>query len=70
MRAQRWIAVSVYVLVAIIRKQPKIEASMSTILQILRASAFDTMSWSQLLANIEPKILPDDPHNQLILVNQ
>jgi len=69
-RAQRWIAVSVYVLVAIIRKQPKIEASMSTILQILRASAFDTMSWSQLLANIEPKILPDDPHNQLILVNQ
>jgi len=40
-RTQLWIAVSVYVLVAIIRKQLNIEASMFTILQILSVSAFD-----------------------------
>jgi hypothetical protein len=67
---QLWIAVSVYVLVAIIRKQLKIEASMFTILQILSVSAFDKTPLSQLLANIEPQILPDDSHNQLLLFNQ
>jgi hypothetical protein len=69
-RTQLWIAVSVYVLVAIIRKQLKIEASMFTILQILSVSAFDKTPLSQLLANIEPQTLTGNPHNQLLLFNQ
>ena len=70
MRTQLWIAVSVYVLVAIIRKQLKIEASMFTILQILSVSAFDKMPLPQLFANVELQSLTDDSHNQLLLFNQ
>ena len=67
---QLWIAVSVYVLVAIVRKQLKIEASMFTILQILSVSAFDKTPLPQLLAQPELQTLPDDSHNQLLLFNQ
>ncbi len=69
-RTQLWIAVSVYVLVAIIRKQLNIEASMFTILQILSVSAFDKTPLPQLLANAELQTLTDDSHNQLLLFNQ
>jgi hypothetical protein len=69
-RTQLWIALSVYVLVAILRKQLKIKASMFTILQILSVSAFDKTPLSQLLANAELQTLPDDSHNQLLLFNQ
>ncbi len=69
-RTQLWIAVSVYVLVAIIRKQLKIEASMFTILQILSVSAFDKTPLPQLLTQAERQILADDSHNQLLLFNQ
>ena len=69
-RTQLWIAVCVYVLVAIIRKQLKIEASMFTILQILSVSTFDKTPLPQLLAQAELQTLPDDSHNQLLLFNQ
>jgi hypothetical protein len=69
-RTQLWIAVSVYVLVAIIRKQLKIEASMFTILQVLSVSAFDKTPLPQLFANVELQSLTDDSHNQLLLFNQ
>ncbi len=61
---------SVYVLVAIIRKQLKIEASMFTILQILSVSAFDKTPLPQLLAQAELQTLSNDSHNQLLLFNQ
>jgi hypothetical protein len=69
-RTQLWIAVTVYVLVAIIRKQLKIESSMFTILQILSVSAFDKTPLAQLLAQAERQTLTDDSHNQLLLFNQ
>ena len=69
-RTQLWIAVCVYVLVAIIRKQLKIEASMFTILQILSVNAFDKTPLPQLLAQAELQTLTDDSHNQLLLFNQ
>lgn len=69
-RTQLWIAVTVYVLVAIIRKQLKMEASMFTILQILSVSAFDKTPLAQLLAQAERQTLTDDSHNQLLLFNQ
>ena len=42
-KSQIWIAVSVYVLVAIIKKQLQIEQSLYTILQILNVSIFEKM---------------------------
>jgi hypothetical protein len=69
-RTQLWVALCVYVLVAIIRKQLKIEANMFTILQILSVSAFDKTPLPQLLAQAERQNVADDSHNQLLLFNQ
>ena len=48
-KTQIWIAVSVYLMVAIIRKRLKIEASLYTILQILSVSVFERTESNQLL---------------------
>ncbi len=50
-KTQIWIAVSIYLMVAIIRKRLKIEASLYTILQILSVSVFERTQLHQLLAN-------------------
>ncbi len=50
-KSQIWIAVSVYVLVAIIKKRLKIEQSLYTILQILSVSIFEKMPIYQALTN-------------------
>lgn len=68
-RTQLWIAVCVYVLVAIVRKQLKIKASMFTILQILSVNAFDQTPLPQLLALAESQTLANESHNQLLLFN-
>jgi hypothetical protein len=49
-KTQIWIAVSVYLMVAIIKKRLKIEASLYTILQILSVSVFERTELNQLLA--------------------
>jgi transposase len=43
-KTQIWIAISVYVLVAIVKKRLKLEASLYTILQVLSVSLFEKMS--------------------------
>ncbi len=48
-KTQIWIAVSVYLMVAIIKKRLKIEASLYTILQILSVSVFERTELKQLL---------------------
>ena len=48
-KSQIWIAVSVYVLVAIMRKELKIDLSLYTILQILSVSLFEKSSIYQVL---------------------
>jgi len=48
-KTQIWIAVSAYVLVAIIKKQLKIERSLNEILQILSTAIFEKVSIFQLL---------------------
>ena len=52
-RTQIWIAISVYVLVAIIRKRLKLEHSLYTILQILSVTLFEKTQICQILANID-----------------
>jgi IS4 transposase len=66
-KTQIWIAVSVYLLVAIVRKRLGINASLYQILQILSLSLFEKMSILQALQPTDSKSDPSDPGNQLIL---
>jgi len=66
-KTQVWIAISVYVLVAIIKKRLKLEASLYNILQILSATIFEKMPLNQLLTNYDSKTEILDNSNQLIL---
>jgi len=43
-KTQIWIAVSVYVLVAIVRKRLKLEALLYTLLQVFSAAVFEKLS--------------------------
>jgi hypothetical protein len=66
-KTQIWIAVSVYVQVAIIKKRLNLDASLYTILQILSVTIFENTPLDQLL--IDNKFTQDnaDSPNQLIL---
>jgi len=64
-KSQIWIAVSVYVLVAIIRKRLNIDASLYTILQILSLTMFERISLNQILADSEYNSRDLGPINQL-----
>jgi transposase len=66
-KTQVWIAISVYVLVAIIKKRLKLEASLYNILQILSATIFERMPLNRLLTNYDSKTEILDDSNQLIL---
>ena len=66
-KTQLWCAVSTYVLIAIIKKELKLEASLYTILQILSISVFDKTIISRAL---QPEAVVGDMQNsekQLIL---
>ena len=52
-KAQIWIAIGVYVLVAIIKKRLNIHHSLYTILQVLSVSAFEKMPLIELLTDSE-----------------
>ena len=47
MKTQIWIAVSVYVLIAIVKKELQLEASLYTLLQILSVTLFEKMPVQQ-----------------------
>jgi hypothetical protein len=54
-RSQIWIAVSVYLLVAIIKKRLRIEASLYTILQVLSLTVFEKTPLTQMIRIHNPK---------------
>ena len=66
-KSQIWIAVCTYVLVVIVRKRLKLEASMHEILQILSLSLFEKTSLDQLLTLNVPGPQQPGGANQLIL---
>jgi len=66
-RTQIWIAVSIYVLVAILKKRLNLDHSLYTILQILSVSLFEKVPLAQALTNIEPHSDNLCSHNQLNL---
>ena len=68
-KTQIWIAISVYVLVAIIKKRMKLEMELYTILQILSVSTFEKIELSRLLNDEHYKEQTSDSCNQLQLFN-
>lgn len=66
-KTQVWIAVCVYVLVAIVRKELKLELSLSQILQILSVNPFEQMPLAQLVAISASQAEDAGPRNQLML---
>ena len=67
-KTQIWIAISVYVLVAIVKKKLKLKASLYTMLQILSVSLFEKTPLFQLLSQIKPEEKKADSSNQLKLL--
>jgi len=66
-KTQIWIAISVYVLVAIVKKRLKLDRSLYTILQILSVSLFEKTPILQALSHIDYDETMDDDDNQLNL---
>ena len=66
-KTQIWIAVSVFVLVAIIRKRLNLEQSLYTILQVLSLSMFEKTLLNQLFDPEGQQITLHDNPNQLTL---
>jgi transposase len=66
-KTQIWIAICVYVLVAIIKKELKIERSLSDILQILSITYFEKVHISQVLTDSNLQKELDESCNQLNL---
>ena len=67
MKTQIWIAVSVYVLVAIVRKRLGLEISLYQILQILSVMLFEKTPILQALQPSDDRNDLLDSSNQLIL---
>jgi transposase len=66
-KTQIWIAISVYVLVAIIKKRLRLDASLYTILQMLSVTIFEKTPIDQLLHRASPPIPANPLHKQLNL---
>jgi hypothetical protein len=68
-RTQIWIAVTVYVLIAIIKKRLHLTASLHTLLQILSVSIFEKVQLFEALTACEVTSNLDESANQLQLFN-
>jgi hypothetical protein len=66
-KTQVWIAISVYVLVAIVKKELKIERSLSEILQILSVTLFEKTPLFQAFSTFDAQFRDTPCHNQLEL---
>ena len=66
-KTQIWIAISVYVLVAIIKKRLKINVSLYTILQVLSLTVFEKMSLLQIFTENDYKTTSSPNAKQLNL---
>jgi hypothetical protein len=65
-KTQVWIAICVYVLVAIVRKELRLELSLSQILQVLSVNVFEQVPLAELVAKTASQDETPDSHNQLI----
>ena len=67
-KTQIWIAISVYVLVAIIKKRLQLDASLNTILQILSVTSLEQVPIMKILPNSDYDSEEPDFDNQLLLI--
>jgi len=65
-KSQIWIAISVYLLAAIIKKSLKLEISLYTFLQVVSISVFEKIQISEAFSDID---MPDSNSNQSIQLN-
>jgi hypothetical protein len=65
-KTQIWISISVYVLVAILKKHLASDRSLYSILQILSVNAFEQAPLPQVLRDYAPHAPEGDTHNQLV----
>ncbi|MBP1776698.1 MAG: transposase family protein [candidate division NC10 bacterium] len=65
MKTQLWVAIAVYVLVAILKKPLHLEASLYTILQVLGVSPFEKIPLGQTLSLSTATVSEADRGNQL-----
>ncbi len=65
-KTQVWISICVYVLVAIVKKELKLDSSLYSILQVLSVNAFEKTPLDQLLANTQWQIDEGFTPNQLV----
>jgi len=68
-KTQVWVAISVYVLVAILKKQLRLDLSLHKILQILSVTIFEKSPISLALSQYKERIPEPDPYIQLDLFN-
>ena len=66
-KTQIWTAVAVYVLIAILKKRLKLEASLYTLLQILSVTLFEKIPINEALSCAPSTSTPNLQHNQLFL---
>jgi hypothetical protein len=65
-KTQIWIAICVYVLVAIVRKELELELSLSQILQVLSVNAFEQVPLAELVAKTAAQNETFTSRNQLV----
>ena len=68
-KTQVWIAVCVYILVAILRKELRLHMSLSQILQVLSVNAFSQLPVAELLMKTQNQTETVDSPNQLMLLD-
>jgi hypothetical protein len=66
-KTQIWVAITVYALVAIIKKRLRLELPLYSFLQILSVTAFEKVPLNQLLTDPDDQINPAYDPNQLVL---
>ena len=68
-KTQIWISISVYLLIAILKKRLGLQKNLYTILQILSVNTFEKMPILQALAGDRYKLHHHNTNNQLVLFN-
>jgi IS4 transposase len=66
-KTQIWIAVSVYVLVAIVRRRLRLDVSLYTLLQVFSVTVFEKMPIQAAILATPDRFDDDDGSNQLEL---
>jgi hypothetical protein len=64
-QTQVWIAICVYVMVAILKKELRLPLSLHTMLQVLSVNAFEKVSLAELFAQAPPELKENEFPNQL-----